>query len=83
MPTSIEERTAKVEGILEQMDKRLTNIEGEIVRINNRFEHVNDRFDQMNARFDQVNTRIDQKFNWLMGIMITMWISLIIAMILK
>jgi chaperonin cofactor prefoldin len=64
------------EGILEQMDKRLTNIEGEIVRINNRFEHVNDRF-------DQVNNRIDQKFNWLMGIMITMWISLIVAVILK
>ncbi len=49
MPTTMEERTAKEEGILEQMDKRLTNIEGEIVRIHN--------------RFDQVNTKIDQKFN--------------------
>ena len=69
MPTTIEERTAKVEGILEQMDKRLTNIEGEIVRINNWFE--------------QVNNRIDKKFNWLMGIMITMWISLIITILFK
>jgi tetrahydromethanopterin S-methyltransferase subunit G len=69
MPTTTEERTARVEGILEQMDKRLTNIEGEIVRINHQFE--------------QVNNRIDQKFNWLMGIMITMWISLIITMLFK
>jgi hypothetical protein len=28
VPTTIEECTAKVEGILEQMNKRLTNIEG-------------------------------------------------------
>lgn len=57
------------------------------IGLNMRFEHVNDRFDQMNGqlndRFDQVNNRIDQKFNWLMGIMITMWISLIVAVILK
>ena len=83
MPTTTEERTARVEGILEQMDKRITNIEGEVVRINSRFEQVNNRFEQVNNRFDQVNNRIDQKFNWLMGIMITMWVSLIITMLFK
>lgn len=69
MPTTMEERTAKVEGILEQMDKRLINIESEFARFHD--------------KFDQVNNRIDQKFNWLMGIMITMWVTLIIMMLFK
>ncbi|ODS31827.1 MAG: hypothetical protein SCARUB_03039 [Candidatus Scalindua rubra] len=69
MPETIEERTARVEGILEQMDKRLTNIEGELIRIH--------------SGIDQVNNRLDLKFNWLIGIMITMWIFLIITMLFK
>lgn len=80
MAMTTEERTAKLEGILEQMDKRLTNIEGEVIRIHTRIDQL---ANQVNNKFDQVNIRIDQKFNWLMGIMITMWVSLIITMLFK
>lgn len=76
MAETTEERTARLEGLIEQMDKRLSNMEGELVRIHT-------RIDQVNNRIDQVNNKIDQRFNWLMGIMITMWVTLIIAIIFK
>ncbi len=87
MAETTEEHTARLEGLIEQMDKRLTNIEGEIVRIPTRIDQLiiqtNTRFDQANTKFDQVNNKIDQKFNWLMGIMITMWVTIFITMIFR
>ncbi|MFZ6016345.1 MAG: hypothetical protein ACOYU0_01775 [Nitrospirota bacterium] len=55
---ALEERMAKVEGILEEVRTRLNHFE---------------------SRFDQ----IDRRFNWLMGIMLTMWVTIILTIIFK
>jgi hypothetical protein len=60
--SSLEERVARIEGILEQMDKRLNHIESEI----------------RDLRRDLSN-----RFYWLLGIQISMWVTIILAIIFK
>ncbi|MCR6691714.1 MAG: hypothetical protein MRT15_04950 [archaeon YNP-LCB-003-016] len=62
MKSSLEERVARIEGILEQMDKRLNHIESEI----------------RDLRRDLSN-----RFYWLLGIQISMWVTIILAIIFK
>lgn len=51
----MEERIARIEGILEQMDKRLNHVESDL----------------------------RSNFKWTLGILITMWITIILAVIFK
>jgi tetrahydromethanopterin S-methyltransferase subunit B len=60
--SSLEERVAKVEGIVEQMDKRLNHIESEL----------------RDLRRD-----LNNRFFWLLGIQISMWVTIILAILLK
>lgn len=59
---NLEERMAKVEGILEQVDKRIGSIE-------NRLNHL--------------ETRLEAQFRWMLGILITMWATIIVTILLK
>lgn len=68
---SLEERVAKIEGILEQMDKRLNHIESEIAGL--RGEIVGLR-DEMSRKFDSL-------FKWTVGLILGMWISVILTLV--
>ncbi|MEM2153021.1 MAG: hypothetical protein QW241_07910 [Candidatus Bathyarchaeia archaeon] len=57
---SFEERIAEVEGILEQMDKRLNHVESEL----------------RDLRRD-----INNRFFWLLSVQISMWITIILAIL--
>jgi len=71
---SLEERVARIEGILEQMDKRLNHIESDIIglrveirelrsemysRFDSLRDEVNNRFREMNERFNALERRFD------------------------
>jgi tetrahydromethanopterin S-methyltransferase subunit B len=60
--SNLEERVAKVEGIVEQMDKRLNHIESEL----------------RDLRKD-----LNNRFFWLLGVQISMWVTIILAILLK
>jgi DNA anti-recombination protein RmuC len=60
--SSLEERVARIEDILEQMDKRLNHMESEI----------------RDLRKD-----LSSRFYWLLGIQISMWVTIILAIIFK
>ncbi|MCL7383937.1 MAG: hypothetical protein LZ173_06730 [Thaumarchaeota archaeon] len=60
--SNLEERVAKVEGILEQMDKRLNHIESEL---------------------GDLRKDLDSRFYWLLGIQISMWVTIILAILFK
>jgi hypothetical protein len=59
---SLEERVARIEGILEQMDKRLNHIESEL----------------RDLRRD-----LNNRFLWILGVLITMWVTIILAILIK
>jgi uncharacterized coiled-coil protein SlyX len=73
MPELLEERQAKVEATLEQMDKRLTNVEMTVRELNTRID----------ALTNTLSTKIDSNFRWTIGIMITMWVTVILTILFK
>jgi hypothetical protein len=60
--SSLEERVARIEGILEQMDKRLNHIESEL----------------RDLRRD-----LNNRFLWILGVLITMWVTIILAILIR
>lgn len=75
---SFEERLARVEGILVQMDKRLNHLESDVAELRRDIARLRD---DMNRRFDSMNRRFDSLFKWLIGLMGVMW-STIMATLL-
>jgi hypothetical protein len=59
---SLEERVARIEGILEQMDRRLNHIETEL---------------------GELRRELNSRFLWLLGVQISMWVTIILAILFK
>ncbi|MCR6669253.1 MAG: hypothetical protein NDF51_04575 [archaeon YNP-WB-040] len=107
--SSLEERVAKIEGVLEQMDKRLNHIESEVRDLRNLMEAWRADFDRklgdMKASFEKrienlrmelygeigslkseigyLKSDLNNRFYWLLGIQITMWVTIILTIIFK
>lgn len=89
-----EERLAKMEGIIEQMDKRLNHIETTISDMHKEFvgkfddmhKEFTGNFDGMHreftGKFDDLRKEITTNFRWTIGIIITMWITIILAVMI-
>ena len=89
MTTTEDGRLGRVEGILEEIRSRLTGLESRMdsmdARNDSRFNGIETRMDSMDARndnrFDRIETRMQTQFLWLLGIMITMWVTIIAAIV--
>ena len=68
-PQSDSERLAKLEGLIEQIAQRLTSIEN---RLNN-----------MENRLNNLENRMDKHFLWVVGLILTSWLSLATLILLK
>ncbi|MCE2435641.1 MAG: hypothetical protein J4F29_22390 [Candidatus Latescibacteria bacterium] len=68
-PQSDSERLAKLEGLIEQIAQRLTSIEN---RLNN-----------MESRLNNLENRMDKHFLWVVGLILTSWLSLATLILLK
>ncbi|MDE2998991.1 MAG: hypothetical protein OXU79_07935 [Gemmatimonadota bacterium] len=66
----LSERQARLEGVIEQLDRRLDSIE-------RRFDSVERRFDVIERRIIALETSIRQGFFWLIGLMFTSWLSIV------
>ena len=88
---SLEERVARIEGILEQMDKRLTKLENEVSRlreemggeINSLRGEVNSLRREVREEINSLRDMVWSQFKWTIGILITMWITIIITILFK
>jgi len=73
MVSSLEERVAKIEGILEQMDKRLNHIESEVRDLRN----------ELYREIRDLRRALDYRFYWLLGVQISMWVTIILTILFK
>ena len=64
---SLEERVARIEGTVEQMDRRLNHIETEIGGLRR----------DLDEKFLYLDKKLDRHFLWLLGVQISMWITII------
>lgn len=83
----LEERVARIEGILSQMDKRLNHVETEIVglrgEINSLRGEITGLRGEINGRFARLEGEIRTNFRWIIGLMLTMWVTIILAIIFR
>ncbi len=68
-PQSDSERLAKLEGLIEQIAQRLISMEN---RLNN-----------MESRLNNLENRMDKHFLWVVGLILTSWLSLATLILLK
>ena len=107
----IEERVARLEGIMEEIrtrvgeihldirelreglravldrmaksEDRMAKSEERIARMEGIMEEIRTRVGNMEARFEDLAREMRGNFRWLLGIMVTMWVTIILAVLLK
>jgi predicted nucleic acid-binding Zn-ribbon protein len=89
--SSLEERVARIEGILEQMDKRLNHVESEIrdlrVEIRDLRAHVGGEIkglrNEIMSEMGDLRRDLNNRFLWMLGVQITMWVTIILAILFR
>jgi predicted RNase H-like nuclease (RuvC/YqgF family) len=78
--SSLEERVARIEGILEQMDKRLNHLESEIrdLRV-----YVGSEIRSLRGEIGDLRRDLNNRFLWILGVQITMWVTIILAILFR
>ena len=66
---SLKERMARVEGALERIDKRLNHLESELR--------------DLRGELGDLRRDLNHRFFWLLGVQTSMWVTIILAILLK
>lgn len=76
------ERVARVEGIVEQMDKRLNHIETELRDFRKEdFGEISSLRRKVFSEITGLRREFNTRFYWLIGIQISMWITIILTIL--
>ncbi len=76
----MEERVARIEGILEQMDKRLNHLESEIRDLR---AYVESEIKGLRGEIGDLRRDLNNRFLWILGVQITMWVTIILAILFR
>jgi predicted RNase H-like nuclease (RuvC/YqgF family) len=78
--SSLEERVARIEGILERMDKRLNHLESEIrdLRV-----YVESEIKSLRGEISGLRRDLNNRFLWILGVQITMWATITLAILFR
>lgn len=80
----IELRFVQVDKRFDQIDERFELVDKRFEQIDKRFERIDMRFEQIDMRFDKVDQRFDRverQFTWVIGLMVTGFVSVIGALV--
>ena len=64
-----------------EMDGRFNRIDDKFNRIDDKFDRIDDKFDRIDDKFGRLEGDMKANFRWTIGIIITMWVTIILAMI--
>ena len=70
--SEMDARLARVEGIAEQMNTRLTSLE---TRVDNGFSNIDTRLTNMDTRLTNMDTRNNSNFRWLIGLLVVVLLA--------
>jgi uncharacterized protein YlxW (UPF0749 family) len=74
------ERLSRLEGKVEELSKRMDDFKSDINALRN--EVIATR-NEMNNRIDLLDKKLDSRFLWLLGIQVTMWVTIILTILFK
>jgi len=73
--------------LLKSQFNHIAHLDSEITALrelmDRRFEQVDRRFEQIEQKFEQKFERVEKIIMWLVGLGITAWLSIIIAIVIK
>jgi tetrahydromethanopterin S-methyltransferase subunit B len=75
----LEERMARIEGIVEQMNERLNHLETLLGQFRG---EVESEIGSLRGEIGSLRVELSSQFRWTLGLLITMWITLILAIVL-
>jgi peptidoglycan hydrolase CwlO-like protein len=78
--SSLKERVARIEGILEQMDKRLNHLENEIRDLR---AYVESEIKSLRGEIGDLRRDLNNRFLWMLGVQITMWVTIMLAILFR
>ena len=61
----------------------MTTEEGRIGRVEGILEEVRTRLNNLENRMTALEARMQTQFYWLLGVMLTMWVTIILTIILR
>jgi archaellum component FlaC len=80
----VEERVAKIEGIVEQMNERLNHIESDLGTLREEMKaETRDIREKLEFNTRDLRSEIRSSFKWTMGLMLTMWITIILTILFR
>ena len=82
---------------MQQMESRLGSLEGAYLQVADRLNGMDRRFDSIDRRFDSIDRRFEmvhadladlrhemtQRFNWLTGMLLTSWVTTMLAILFR
>ena len=74
------ERLSRLEGKVEELSKRMDDFKSDINSLRN--EVIATR-NEMNNRINGFDKKLDSRFLWLLGIQVTTWITIILAILFR
>ena len=74
------ERISRLEGKVEELSKRMDDFKSDI---NSLWNEVIATRNEMNNRIDGLDKKLDSRFLWLLGIQVTMWVTIILTILFK
>jgi len=92
--SSIEERLDRIEkdiaylkGVVEQMDKRVAELREYVDKrfevVDRRFNHVETELRELRTELGGLRAELNNRFLWLLGIQISMWITIILTILFR
>ena len=86
-PKEIPERVSSLETAMEFIHLKIDSLDGWIKEIHQEIEglrqEMNERFKKVDERFDKMESHIESWVRWGVGLMLTSWLTLMAAIILK
>ena len=85
------ERMAKVEGILEQMSERLNHVESRMdaefkairAEMTSEFRALRGEMSSIRAEVNSVRAEMNSHFRWTVALIMSMWVTVIAAILFK
>ena len=81
---TLESRMAHLEEAFEQFGRSLASIEGRFDAVDRKIDGRFDSLDRkIDSRFDTLDQKIDQRFMWTIGVVLSTWLTTILAVFLR
>ena len=83
--SSVEERVARIEGILEEMSKRLNHLESDIANLRSEIaslrSEVKSEIANLRGEINSLRGDVSSLFRWTVGLILGMWITILSTLI--